>query len=457
MADGTHDTTSRIARLGEGFGRFFELEVAGAVVLLGATVVALVLANSALADTYHAFWQIELGFSIGHFEFSETLLHWIDDGLMALFFLVVGLEIKREVLVGDLSSGRKAALPIFAAVGGMALPAIIYLFFNAGGEGAAGWGVPMATDIAFALGVLALLGSRVPIGLKVFLTALAIVDDIGAILVIAIFYTDSISYGWLAAGLLLLLLLILLNVIGVDDPAPYLAIGTIIWFSFLHSGIHATLAGVLVAFTIPATAKMRPLEFVEWTKEKLAEIEEEDVPGAHVLEDPAQQECALEIRSTARYTAAPLQRLEHSLLPYTNYIILPLFALANAGVTLVDYDLGKLLLEPVTLGVFFGLMFGKTFGVTLMAWLAVRLHLADLPDRVEWRHIWGTGMIAGIGFTMSLFISNLAFRNTLLRAEAKLGIIVTSLIAGVVGYLFLRYVAPSAEEVPRDEPAAEAA
>ena len=414
--------------------------------LLVAAIVALVLANSSLADAYHQFWEIEIGFSVGSFEFSETLLHWIDDGLMAVFFFVIGLEIKREVLVGELSTARKAALPIIAAIGGMVLPAAIYLAFNMGGEGAQGWGIPMATDIAFALGVLALLGSRVPTSLKLFLTALAIADDIGAILVIAIFYTSSISFGWLGVGVALLLLLVVFNFIGVDEPAPYFIVALIIWFAFLHSGVHATLAGVLVAFTIPAKAKVQSLDFVGWTREKLAEIEDADIPGAHVLDDPAQQHYALEIRERARFTSAPLQRLEHAIHPYSNFVVLPLFALANAGVTLVGFDVVELLFEPVTLGIFFGLLAGKTIGVAGMAWLAVKLRLADLPAQIRWSHVIGTGMLGGIGFTMSLFISNLAFRGTLLRAEAKLGILVTSLVAGVVGYLFLRYVAPPAEE-----------
>lgn len=417
--------------------------------LLAAAVVALILANSGLGEAYHEFWETEIAFSVNGFEFSETLLHWIDDGLMALFFLVVGLEIKREFLVGELSTVRKATLPIIAAVGGMIAPALVYLAFNAGGEGASGWGVPMATDIAFALGVLALLGSRIPAGLKVFLTALAIVDDIGAVLVIALFYTESISLGWLGIGIGLMVVLVLFNVFGVDDPLPYFLVAFIVWFAFLHSGVHATIAGVLVAFTIPAKARIEPLAFVEWTRGKLSEIEEWDIPGAHPLQDPSQQKCAFEIQETARYVAAPLQRLEHTLLPYTTFGILPLFALANAGVTLVDYDVPSLLLEPVTLGVFFGLLAGKTVGVSGATWLAVKLGLADLPERVSWTHVIGAGMLGGIGFTMSLFISNLAFRGMLLRAEAKLGILVTSLVAGVLGYVFLRYFSRFAEEVPQ--------
>jgi len=434
-----------LTRVSESFAEFFGLEVAGSAVLLLAAIVALVLANSGLSEQYHEFWKIEIGFAVGDWQFSETLLHWIDDGLMAMFFFVVGLEMKREFIAGELSTPRKAALPILAAIGGMVVPALVYTAINTGGSGASGWGVPMATDIAFALGVLALLGSRAPAGLKVFLTALAIADDIGAVLVIAVFYTEQIVLGWLAMGIVLMLVLVALNFFDVDEPLPYFLVASMIWFAFLHSGVHATIAGIAVALAIPARARTQPLEFVSWTRLKLQEIEDVDVPGAHVLDDPAQQNCALEIRERARHVAAPLQRLEHTLLPFTTFGILPLFALANAGVTLVDYDLGRLLLEPVTLGVFFGLLVGKPVGIAAMSWLAVRFGAADLPAGVRWRHIVGAGLLAGIGFTMSLFISNLAFRATVLQAEAKLGIMLTSIAAGILGYLFLRVFGDRAE------------
>lgn len=443
-------TKSRITKIQADFASFLHLEVTGSLFLLAAAIIALILANSGFADAYHEFWEIEVGFDIGGWEFSETLLHWIDDGLMALFFFVVGLEIKREVIVGELSTLRKAALPILAAVGGMALPALIYLAVTFGGEGQSGWGIPMATDIAFALGVLALLGSRIPAALKVFLTALAIADDIGAILVIALFYTEQINFTWLLIGLGLLVLLILFNIFDIDNPTPYLIVASVIWFAFLHSGVHATIAGVLVAFTIPAKSRTEPVAFVEWARRKLDEIEEVDVPGSHVLEDATQQNCALEIREAATHTAAPLQRLEQLMHPFTTFIVLPLFALANAGVTLTGYDLGEILLEPVTVGVFLGLLVGKPLGVFSFAWLTVRLGLADLPSGIRWPHIVGAGILAGIGFTMSLFVSNLAFRGTLLRAEAKLSILITSLAAGVLGYLYLRYVTRNEDVLNQD-------
>ncbi len=429
---------------------FTKLEVSGSLVLLAATILALVLANSALGEGFEEFWHIELAFAIGDFEFGQSLLHWIDDGLMAIFFFVVGLEIKREFLVGELSTVRKASLPILAAVGGMIVPALLYSVFNYGGEGASGWGVPMATDIAFALGVITLLGSRVPTSLKVFLTALAIADDIGAVLVIALFYTSEILWGWLGIGMLLLLVLVLFNFLRVDNPIPYFLVAGVIWFAFLHSGVHATIAGVLVAFTIPATARTEPSKFVSWARGKLDEIEVGDTPGSHVLEDPRQQTCATEIQEAARHISAPLQRLEHGLHPLTTFVILPLFALANAGVMLEGNPL-ELLTQPVTIGVLVGLFVGKPLGITALSWVAVRLGIADLPTGVRWGHVFGAGILGGIGFTMSIFVSNLAFVDAHLQAEAKFAILITSLLAGAVGYFFLRGVtrgdAPIRDEV----------
>lgn len=438
------------AKVREGFAEFLHLEVAGSLVLLFATITALVLANSGWQEAFTEFWHTELGIIFGSFEFQQSTLHWIDDGLMALFFFVVGLEIKREILVGELSTLRKAALPILAAVGGMLGPALIYALINHGGEGAGGWGIPMATDIAFALGVLALLGSRIPTSLKVFLSALAIADDIGAILVIAIFYTSQILWGWLFVGLALLLVMVLFNVLRIESPLPYAIGAVIIWFCFLNSGVHATIAGVLVALTIPASSRMQPLAFVDWARGKIEEIAEKDVPGDHVLQTPDQQHCAQEIQAQARWIQAPLQRMEHALLPLTTFVILPLFALANAGVVLVGLDVAELILEPVSLGIFFGLVLGKQLGITGAAWLAVKFKLAELPKGVTCRHIYGAGWLGGIGFTMSLFISGLAFRAGILQSEAKLAILITSVVAGIGGYLILRG-APQAHESLLDD------
>jgi NhaA family Na+:H+ antiporter len=426
------------AKVREGSAEFLHLEVSGSIVLLVATIAALVLANSVWHEAFTEFWHTEIGLTFGNFEFQQSALHWIDDGLMALFFFVVGLEIKREILVGELSTLRKAALPILAAVGGMVGPAVIYAMINHGGSGAGGWGIPMATDIAFALGVLALLGSRIPTSLKVFLSALAIADDIGAILVIAIFYTSQIFWGWLFVGLALLLVLVFLNLMQVESPLPYALVGAAVWFCFLNSGVHATIAGVLVAFTIPASSRMQPMAFVDWARRKIDEIAAMDVPGDHVLQTPDQQHCAQEIQAQARWIQAPLQRMEHALLPLSTFVILPLFALANAGVLLLGLDISEHIFEPVTLGIFFGLVVGKQLGITGAAWLAVKFKLAELPKGVTWRHVYGASWLGGIGFTMSLFISGLAFRTGVLQSEAKLAILITSVVAGLGGYLILR-------------------
>lgn len=439
-----------------GFAAFFQLESSGSIVLLVATGIAMVLANTAaykpLADLLHA----EVGIELGTYVFHQSVLHWIDDGLMAVFFFVIGLEIKREVTVGELSAVRQAALPILAAIGGMMAPALIYFAVNAGGPASRGWGIPMATDIAFALGVLAFLGRRAPKGLRLFLTALAIADDLGAILVIAIFYTTGFSLAWLLFGVALLAVLFALNRLRVDSPVPYVLIGLVVWFAFLNSGIHATIAGVLVAFTIPTTSRMDPIAFVEYGRGKLDEIEALDVPGEHVLMCDEQQEIAFKLRKKALLSAAPLQRLEHALHPWSTYVILPLFALANAGVRLIGLDVGHILVQPVVIGIFLGLLVGKPLGISLMTWIAVKLGLADLPSGVGWRDVIGGGILGAIGFTMSLFIANLAFRSDALLAEAKVGVLVTSLIAGIGGYVFLRFFSSTAKSPAGAEPAPEA-
>jgi Na+:H+ antiporter, NhaA family len=436
----------------ENFGEFLHTEVAGAIALLAATVIALVCANTRLWPAYDAFWHIEVGISAGHWAFDESLVHWVNDLLMALFFFVVGLEIKREVLVGELSDRRKAVLPVVAAIGGMLAPALIYILMNQGGDGAHGWGIPMATDIAFAVGVMALLGDRVPPTLKVFLVALAIADDIGAILVIAIFYSSGISYVWLGVAVLLLVALLVMNRAGIDSPVPYLVLGGFVWAAIFASGIHSTIAGVLVALTIPAVAKTDPLAFVSSTRDRLDRIETTYVEGSNVLEDDDQQLEALRIRSEASHTAAPLQRLEFALHPFTTFVVLPLFALSNAGVRIVGTDVRAALVTPVALGVIFGLLVGKPLGIALLSWAAIKARIADLPEGVGWPHMLGAGLLGGIGFTMSLFVASLAFRRTDLIADAKLAILVASALAGVLGYVVLRSVS-SRRTPPAEKPA----
>jgi Na+:H+ antiporter, NhaA family len=433
------DPRSLPTRLREGFGEFLHTEIAGAVALLLATAVALLIANSPWWLAYEQFWHTEAGIYVGSMGFHESLVHWVNDALMALFFFVVGLEIKRELLVGELSERRKAVLPFLAALGGMLVPAIIYFALNAGGPGSHGWGVPMATDIAFAVGVMALLGDRVPTGLKVFLVALAIADDLGAIVVIAVAYTNNLQWSWLAWAVVMFVVLIALNRFKIDSPWPYFIIGGLLWFATLLSGVHSTIAGVLVAVTIPARAKLDPLVFTATTRERLDRIEEAHVPGAHVLCDDTQQHVALDIRREARHTASPLQRLEFTLHPWTTFLVLPLFALGNAGVRLVGENLPAVAGTPVALGVFLGLVIGKPIGIITMTWLATKARVAELPAGVRWSHVVGAGLLGGIGFTMSLFVTSIAFRGLLEIREAKAAILVASLVAGVLGYLMLRF------------------
>lgn len=435
------DQGTRILRLPNiarrGVEKFAHLEAAGSLVLMGTTILAIVLANSSYSDGFFSFWEIKSGFVVGEFTFKESFLHWINDAMMALFFFVVGLEIKREILVGELSTFRKAILPIMAAIGGMVIPAVIYFLLNTSGSGARGWGIPMATDIAFALGILALLGSRIPLGLKVFLTALAIADDIGAILVIALFYTAEIHWNFLFLGIFFLLILVFLNWRKNREIFPYLVFGVAVWFSFFESGIHATIAGVLVALTIPTKTRHTPIEFVGWGRDRLDEMELLDDPSAHALTRRDQNRVADALQVAARHIQSPLRRIEHSLHPWTTFAILPLFALANAGISLSGFNFAEIISQPISLGIILGLVVGKPIGITLFSFLAVKMKLADLPFGVSWRQVVGASFLGGIGFTMSIFVSNLAFEDPGLLSQAKLAIIIASLIAGFAGYFLL--------------------
>lgn len=419
------------------FQDFANKQSSGGVLLIFATAIALVWANSPWGESYAALWNTRLSVGVGDLSISKDLTHWVNDGLMAVFFLVVGLEIKREVLVGELSSVRGAALPVAAALGGAVLPALIYLAFNAGREGAAGWGIPMATDIAFALGVLALLGERAPVGLKVFLTALAIVDDILAVFVIALFYTSEISWGALGAGGVFLVALIAANLIGVGRTLVYAALGLGLWLCFLLSGIHATIAGVLLALTVPASSFINPDAFLKRGRYVLDRFETAGEKGENVLANEERQAALLALNHAAYRLEPPLHELEHALHPWVAFAIVPVFALANAGVVFGG-GAAEALASPVALGIVAGLVAGKQIGVTLFAWLAVKGGISELPEGVSWRHVYGAGWLAGIGFTMSLFITDLAFPDGELVAAAKLGILAASLIAGVVGFAVLR-------------------
>jgi len=421
------------------FQRFAQTESAGGVVLIACTVLALVWANSPWWESYHHLWETPLSVGIGPFQLSYSLHHWINDGLMSVFFFLVGLEIKREMLIGQLSSPKRAALPIAAAIGGMLVPAGIYAALNAGTEGARGWGIPMATDIAFALGVLALLGPRAPLSLKIFLAALAIVDDIGAVMVIALFYTEGISWAALGVAGFFLAALMLVNRLGARHPGVYLLLGIGLWIAFLKSGIHATIAGVLSAMTIPARTRIDTDEFLDCGRELLDQFEAAGIEGKDVLTNHDQQAVIQAVENACEEAQAPLQRIEHDLQLWVAFGIIPLFALANAGVHLTG-DVAAAFTHPVTLGVLLGLVIGKPVGITFFSWLAVRLGLAALPPGVAWRSVVGVSCLGGIGFTMSLFIAALAFTEGTLVTEAKIGILAASLVAGLAGWALIRSV-----------------
>ena len=435
-----------IDKLFSPFQVFFRQEASSGILLIAATILALIWANSQWAESYIALWHTPIGFGIGSFEISKDLSHWINDGLMAVFFFVVGLEIKREVRVGELSSPRQAMLPIIAAIGGMVVPAAFYLIFNPSGPGSAGWGIPMATDIAFALGVLSLLGKRVPLSLKVFLTAVAIVDDLGAVLVIALFYTSEIVWVSLAIAAVFLAALVTVNRLGVRDPIVYTLLGIGLWFAFLKSGIHATIAGVLLAMTIPVRTRINTEEFISNASYFIDEFRKNGKTGESVLTNKNQRSLLIAIEASAEHAQTPLNRLEHMLHPWVSYFIMPIFAFANAGVV-IGRDFLSVFTEPVTLGIIAGLIFGKQIGVFLGSYIAVKLKWADLPSGMTWTRLYGLSLLAGIGFTMSLFIASLAFGDSEFLSSAKAGILVASVASGLLGAFILSRPKKKAETV----------
>ncbi|ELR70783.1 Na+/H+ antiporter NhaA type [Fulvivirga imtechensis AK7] len=423
------------------FHQFTSNAASSGIVLIIASIVALVCANSALADDYARIWATKLTFGIKDAIISKPILLWINDGLMAMFFFVVGLEIKREIMAGELSSWKKASLPIIAAIGGMVIPALIYVIFNANTPSAAGWGVPMATDIAFSLGILALLGKRVPLTLKIFLTALAIADDLGAVLVIAFFYSSKITFSNVVIGAIFLGLMITMNLAGVKRKWAYALPGILgLWLAFLLSGVHATIAGVLAAFAIPARMTINTDEFTADIQPLIDKLK-----SAPRLKGPLlskqQQTVIVAIEKKSRQYEVPLQSLEHSMHPWVIFLIMPIFALSNAGVT-ISGDIQAILTLPVSLGIITGLFIGKPLGIFLFTWLACKFKLASLPPGTNWWHIIGLGALAGIGFTMSLFVSGLAFKSNEFVQASKVSIIIASLLSGSMGYLILKKTLP---------------
>ncbi|MDH5229883.1 MAG: Na+/H+ antiporter NhaA [Gammaproteobacteria bacterium] len=420
------------------FEEFIHRETTSGLLLMICAIIALIVANSPLVHSYEHILHTKLSIALGDWHLSKTLHHWINDGLMALFFFVVGLEIKREVLVGELADPRQAALPIIAAIGGMVVPASIYFLMNNDPSMMKGWGIPMATDIAFAVGVIALLGARVPKTLLMFLVALAIVDDLGAVVVIAIFYTETIDMNALLTAGGLFAVLVFFNRVGIRTPLPYFLVGLCLWVAMLKSGVHATLAGVLTALTIPASTKFSTGSFSQLVRKLMDKFDAHHRPNQGIMRNEEQRSIIQTLENGVHLVETPLQRLEHSMHMPVAFIIIPIFALANAGVPIDFSTLGSSLTHPVTISVIVALVAGKLIGIAGVSWIAVKAGIATLPAGTNFHQLIGVGFLGGIGFTMSIFIGELAFPGDAeLLLMAKTGILAASIIAGVVGYLWL--------------------
>ncbi|MCG6156919.1 Na+/H+ antiporter NhaA [Rubinisphaera margarita] len=417
--------------------RFLHVEASSGIVLLLCAVIALVAANSGVADQYLGFWKMHVGLTIGDFTLDHSLKHWINDGLMAIFFFVIGLEVKREIVMGELQDFRRAALPLVAALGGMVVPAGIFIAMQAGSPGQRGWGVPMATDIAFVVGCMAVLGRRVPAALRIILLSLAIVDDIGAIFVIAFGYTETIHWSWLILGLIGIGVVVLLQRLGVRSIGMYTLVGVLIWLGFHESGIHATIAGVALGLLTPARAYLE-----RGIGGTLMHMASDVVHGEDWEADSHRAKTVSKYRWLSRETISPLEYLIYVLHPWVAFVIMPLFALANAGVVLSLADIAS----SVSVAVIAGLVIGKPVGILLCSWVAVKLGIARLPADITWRHLAGGGFLAGIGFTMALFITSLAFADADLLRATKVGVLVGSLISAVVGMVILATAPVNNEE-----------
>lgn len=419
------------------FQRFFKIEAASGILLILATIIAMVWANSGFSDSYRRMVNWELTIQVGQvFKLSKPILLWVNDGLMALFFFVVGLEIKREVLLGELSTIRKAALPIFAALGGMILPALLFVSLQGNRPGSEGWGIPMATDIAFSLGILSLLGRRVPLALKVFLAAFAIADDLGAVLVIAAFYSESIGWNYILIALVLFVALAISIRVGLRSGTVFIVVGGFIWYYVLKSGLHPTVAGVMLAFIVPVGRKIKVGVFHRIMQQNLTPFSRSNSED-RILLNREQLDALDNIESYVDRVHSPLQYLEHKLHSITSYFVMPVFALANAGIIL-SAQAGEAVFGALSLNISLALLFGKVLGITLFSWLGVKLNITELPEGTRWKHMVGLGLLGGIGFTMSMFIAGLAYHDDGLLNHAKIGILCGSLLAGLAGYLILR-------------------
>jgi Na+:H+ antiporter, NhaA family len=426
---------------------FIHRQTTSAILLMLCAIAALFFANSPWSEAYHHLLQVPFTIGVEGFQLSKSIHHWINDGLMALFFFVIGLELKREILVGELADPKQAMLPVIAAIGGMVVPVLIYISINPEGHTFDGWGVPMATDIAFALGTLALLGKRVPKNLLTFLVALAIVDDLGAVMVIAVFYTETIHIQALITAAVMLVLLVVLNLGGIRHSLPYILLGIVLWIAMLKSGVHATLAGIFLAFTIPMRPKYDPDRFLSQINVMIDQIKQAYQKENNIIKNDELRSRVRALGEGVRLVQAPAQVMERSMHMPSAYIIIPVFSLANAGIPIDWSSLGSIITHPVSVGIAAGLVIGKLIGIAGFSWLAVKLGLTSLPQGLNFKHIVGAGLMGGIGFTMSIFIAELGFAHS---AEdllmAKTGVLLASLVAGISGFLWLYFTAEKSEK-----------
>lgn len=423
-------------RIKKSLNQFVKLETSSSIVLFTATVSALILANSPFSSSFLSFWQNEVSITLPGFELSKPLLKWINDGLMAIFFFLIGLELKREIIVGELSRLKNASLPFFAAIGGMVIPALLFVIINKGNTGSHGWGIPMAADIAFTLGILKLLGNRVPSGLKIFLMAFAIIDDLGAVLVIAFFYSSNLIWTNIIIGFLIVLGLFIVSKVGYYSKYLFFIVGVIVWVLFLKSGIHSTIAGVLLALTIPIKRKTNTLSFFKNGEDLLNNFLKECKTKNEKTVLTKKQLAALdELEDLTEKTAPPLQYLEHRIHGWVSYLIMPIFALANAGV-IFSFSADTNIALSINIAV--SMLFGNFVGIFLFAWLSIKFKLAELPQNVSFKQLAGVSVLGGLGFTMSLFINGLAFTDAILINSAKMGILIGSMVAGILGFFIIR-------------------
>jgi len=423
------------------FEHFLHAQTTTGLILMGTTIIALIIANSPFYEIYQHIIHTKIEFDVGSLQIKNSLSHWINDGLMAIFFFMIGLEIKREILVGELSNIKVAILPILAAIGGMIVPALIFMGINSGTSGASGWGIPMATDIAFAISALVLLGRRVSPALVTFLVALAIVDDLGAVVVIALFYTSQIHFDFLLLAGGMFLIMVSFNRFGIHAILPYFIVGIFMWFFMLESGIHATIAGVIAAFAIPSKPKIPPIDLTQQTKNLLEEYDNYPVATDHTMHE--QQKAILQnIKDRIDAVSSPATRLEQELHLPVSLIVIPLFALANAGIHINFASIADVIFQPVSLGIIVGLIGGKILGIAGVAFIAIKAGIAKLPQGSSMSQIFGVAALGGIGFTMSIFVADLAFvGNSELIFQAKIGILTASLLAGALGFIWLRFIA----------------